>query len=317
MNLWGYFSGSAYSTFNDGPRSFYTVYSDAFQKVAEMEPDGDWPVFGTARSPWDDVKDFYDVFMGFSTTLSFANFDKYKETSDMPRHVRRAIKTENETLRRLARQQYGDMVRQLATFCRKRDPRVHFQIHKEKREKLEREQRLKDMKESKRLASLEARRKWREGGDDDDQAFDAYEVRTGTLLGDMDDGGKRKKKKKKKGKGKKTFFDDDDDDDDEKGDDDETTDPDAAAADDDDDEVRTARTAEVDEHGRDDDDDDERLTAVVEEEPEEDDDAVFSCIVCKKTFKSGKQLENHLQSKAHKKKAASSGSSGSTGKKSR
>mmetsp|Transcript_1522 Transcript_1522/g.2255 ORF Transcript_1522/g.2255 Transcript_1522/m.2255 type:complete len:96 (+) Transcript_1522:936-1223(+) len=35
-------------------------------------------------------------------------------------------------------------------------------------------------------------------------------------------------------------------------------------------------------------------------------DVIFACNICKKTFKSEQQLENHLQSKAHKKKAAKS-----------
>jgi len=321
VNLWPYFSSTAFDgTFDDASdQSFYAVYARAFAKVVDAEArdssDADeWPSFGKASSEWAEVKAFYDVFVDFQSARSFANYDLWKVTSDVPRHVRRKAEAENKRERRAAKQSYEAMVRQLALYCRKRDPRVAARARQLQAERDAKDRRLLAEKQAKHLANLEARRKWREETLEDD-AFDAYEVRSGTTLADLDDddddedesasSSARKKKKRKNKKKRPTYDDDDDDETVPPPDDDEAssrsphrgTQSGATAAEDDD----PGDPALVSE-------DEELLDPIQEEEPE---DVVYACDVCKKTFKSAKQMENHLQSKAHKKKAGGSGKKGS------
>eukprot|EP00633_Aureoumbra_lagunensis_P006863 CAMPEP_0197317892 /NCGR_PEP_ID=MMETSP0891-20130614/49006_1 /TAXON_ID=44058 ORGANISM="Aureoumbra lagunensis, Strain CCMP1510" /NCGR_SAMPLE_ID=MMETSP0891 /ASSEMBLY_ACC=CAM_ASM_000534 /LENGTH=380 /DNA_ID=CAMNT_0042808095 /DNA_START=12 /DNA_END=1154 /DNA_ORIENTATION=+ len=280
VNLWSYFSTAAYDGFNGGDRSFYPVYQKAFQMIinAEQKEIFDYvgADFGTCDSDWDQVKAFYDEFIDFQSPRSFAAYDRWKIDADMPRHIRRAAEADNKRRRKAAKQCYQEMVRQLAQYCRKRDPRVAQRIAHVAAEK-EAKQKAALLAKSKQRAQLfEARQKWRQ--EEEDPSF--YQVRTGALLADLDDDNDTGRRKKKAGKPKKKSSPEDDD-----SNDDQT--PDSQSVQDNnlaDDKATTPDPVA-------------NLTT---------EDVIFACNICKKTFKSEQQLENHLQSKAHKKKAAKS-----------
>jgi len=75
------------------------------------------------------------------------------------------------------------MVRQLALFVRKRDPRVKARMDEVARDREAKRQAAEALKLKKRQENLEARRKWREQGPVDD----GYEARQGVTLADLDD----------------------------------------------------------------------------------------------------------------------------------
>ncbi|KAJ8599295.1 hypothetical protein CTAYLR_006799 [Chrysophaeum taylorii] len=308
VNLWPYFSASAFDGFGTSDRSFWAVYSKAFTmvedaEVAEIGPSLERTPFGDAKSPWDDVKEFYDVFVDFTSQRTFAAYDKWKVASDLPRQVRRAADADNKRERKLAKQEYQDMVRQLALWCRKRDPRVARRAAQVKKEKADKAAKAVADKNAKRQENLLARQRWRNERADD-SAFDAYEVRTGALLADLDDddvlgsGSKRGKKGRRRQSQKKSNGPDDAGD--QGGPHSDVGEP-----------TTTSRNGDAEgalpspknggeqppivSNGHD-----------LGDDADDDDDIVnvFSCELCKKTFKSAKQMENHVQSKAHKKKAS-------------
>ena len=187
VNLWPYFNSNAFDGF-DGPQGFYAVYGDAFRQVEESEErSADEPEmrcdFGDASTEWDAVKAFYDKFVDFQSQRSFSAYDKYRASTDEGRRMRRAVDQENARHRRQAKSAYQDMVRQLASFCRKRDPRVKQRMDEVAREREAKRQAAEALKLKKRQENLEARRKWREQGPVDD----GYEARQGVTLADLDD----------------------------------------------------------------------------------------------------------------------------------
>jgi len=188
VNLWPFFSSSAFEGF-DGEKSFYAVYGKAFSDVEDSEEQrasfelADRAPFGTATTPWDDVKAFYDKFADFVSQRTFSAYDKYKAASDEGRRMRRAVDTENGKHRKAAKGAYQDMVRQLAVFCRRRDPRVKERMKVVAQEKEEKVQKASALKAQRRQENLEARLKWREEGPVDD----GYEARQGVTLHEMDD----------------------------------------------------------------------------------------------------------------------------------
>ena len=187
VNLWPYFNSNAFDGF-DGPQGFYAVYGDAFRQVEESEErSADEPEmrcdFGDATADWDSVKAFYDKFVDFQSQRSFSAYDKYRASTDEGRRMRRAVDQENARFRRQAKSAYQDMVRQLAAFCRKRDPRVKQRMDEVAREREAKRAQAEALKLQRRQENLEARRKWREQGPVDD----GYEARQGVTLADLDD----------------------------------------------------------------------------------------------------------------------------------
>jgi len=301
------------------------VFGAAFAKVedAELREDASYErvPFGGADAPWDAVKLFYDCFLDFQSVRSFASYDKWKVDSDAPRHVRRVADADNKSRRKRAKAEFQATVRELAARCRARDPRVEQHAAEVRDAKAAKAAEAARDKEAQRAAHLEAKRRWREQASDD--AFDAYEVRTGTLLGDVDDddasssrdlrAGRRRKSKSSAGSSKKsqknaTPGENDDEEntlaDDNNGQSDDDAETPTVPPRTDDDEGPTKMTGE--DHPDEDVDSSCRREGEEEAPADDDDDrvVVYACDVCKKTFKSDKQLQNHLQSKAHKKKAA-------------
>jgi DnaJ family protein A protein 5 len=82
------------------------------------------PEFNDADSSSKEVYAFYNHWTNFVTKMSFSWEDKYNPKDVPNRQVRRAIEKENKKFRDIEKKKYNDIVRQLAAYIRKRDPRV-------------------------------------------------------------------------------------------------------------------------------------------------------------------------------------------------
>lgn len=136
--IWKTFEG-------DGENSFFTIYRNLFSRLAYDESQWssslpeDFPSFGDHRSPWakadggSEVRVFYAGWLGFSTSKDFSWVDKW-DLSDAPdRRVRRLMEKENRRARDDARKEYNDVVKSLAMFVRKRDPRYKAHLKAQSR----------------------------------------------------------------------------------------------------------------------------------------------------------------------------------------
>jgi hypothetical protein len=121
------------------------------------------PEFNDADSSSKEVYAFYNHWTKFVTKMSFSWEDKYNPKDVPNRQVRRAIEKENKKFRDIEKKKYNDIVRQLAAYIRKRDPRVvkfevQARIKKEDEDrkkletKLEAELRRKEKRELSRIA---------------------------------------------------------------------------------------------------------------------------------------------------------------------
>jgi DnaJ homolog subfamily A member 5 len=134
VDLWPYFSPACCRGPLDCDTGFYSVYHNLFTKLAECECTQDAldmesvaediPCFNKADSIAPDVHHFYNFWTNFVTKMSFSWEDKYNPAEVPNRQVRRAIEKENKKFRDIARKKYNETVRALASFVRKRDPRV-------------------------------------------------------------------------------------------------------------------------------------------------------------------------------------------------
>ncbi|KAF1351933.1 hypothetical protein BDV97DRAFT_348449 [Delphinella strobiligena] len=119
--------------FTDSPSGFYGYLREIFDQLAkEEEIAGQWenvdvpdyPSFGHADDKYDDVvKQFYQVWIGFSTRKTFAWKDKYRLSEAPDRQYRRAMEKENSKSREEGKKEFNDAVKALVAFVRKRDPR--------------------------------------------------------------------------------------------------------------------------------------------------------------------------------------------------
>lgn len=148
INLWSYFCTSVYSGYGDTGKGFFRVYGDIFQTLFQQEiayahsmgtgavPEA--PLFGNLKSPYAQVSAFYNYWLGFSTVKDFTWVDEYRVSAGPNRKTRRLMEDENKKLRKKAKREYNETVRQLAEFVKKRDKRVlerQLQRKKEEEEK--------------------------------------------------------------------------------------------------------------------------------------------------------------------------------------
>lgn len=129
-DLWFYFNASCYSGYDDGnAKGFYSVYGAIFDAMVAQE-DGagehltDAPPFGDSSAAPADVNLFYSFWLNFVTRLSFSWEDEYNPLDAPNRQVRRAIEKENKKSREAGRKEYIDIVRALVAYVKKRDPRM-------------------------------------------------------------------------------------------------------------------------------------------------------------------------------------------------
>ncbi|RJE19379.1 C2H2 finger domain protein [Aspergillus sclerotialis] len=118
--------------FSDSPKGFYGGLREAFDRLALEEKVAcqwedlqiiDYPTFGYRDYAFDDVRQFYLVWSGFSTNKSFAWKDIYRYSEAPDRRVRRLMEKENRHLREESIREFNSAVRSLVAFAKKRDPR--------------------------------------------------------------------------------------------------------------------------------------------------------------------------------------------------
>lgn len=131
ISLIGKFTKSV--PFTDAQNGFYGALCSTFANLAEEESAAcDWegleafpyPDFGASTDTYDgNVRQFYAVWMNFSTKKTFSWMDLYNYAEAPDRRVRRLMEKENKRLREEGIREFNDAVRSLVAFVRKRDPR--------------------------------------------------------------------------------------------------------------------------------------------------------------------------------------------------
>ncbi|KAM3575843.1 hypothetical protein VYU27_002183 [Nannochloropsis oceanica] len=142
VNVWPFFSSSAFSGYGEGEGGFYAVYRELFVKIDVHEREkgipsppiargggaaggeGEAPGFGGPETGWGGVAAFYGYWGDFCSRLSFGWADEYREQDAPSRQVRRAMEKENKKSREAARKKYQEAIRALVEFVKKRDKRV-------------------------------------------------------------------------------------------------------------------------------------------------------------------------------------------------
>ena len=160
VDLMQYFNPSVYSGYDDGASGFYTVFRDAFRKIAEEdEPflegdvsDYDVPEFGNSLSDYDEVvKKFYSYWLGYCTKKSYVWKEKYDLRQAPNRPTQRLMEKENKKARDACKKKRNEDVRALVLFVRKRDRRVQVFIKElEKKQEEQKINLLKKIEEDKR-----------------------------------------------------------------------------------------------------------------------------------------------------------------------
>lgn len=142
-----YFSISEFKGYEDTAKGFYNVYRHLFEKMASEEQEANdiledytqytpYPAFGNANTPFmDDVRDFYNAWTNFSTVKPFLWAEKWRLSDASHRNIRRSMEKENKKARDSAKKEYNDVVRSLALFVKKRDPRVKKYLDEEQKRK--------------------------------------------------------------------------------------------------------------------------------------------------------------------------------------
>lgn len=271
-DLWFYFNASCYSGYEDGNvKGFYSVYGSIFDAMVAQEDSAgehltDAPPFGDSSAAPADVNLFYSYWLNFVTRLSFSWEDEYNPLDAPNRQVRRAIEKENKKARETGRKEYIDIVRALVAYIKKRDPRMEI---------IEAEiQRLRDADNNRRLKARL------------DEQERRQEFRQKRLERSEEEIEEERKRRVEERKGAFLLADDDSSSDDEL---DIYGEPKARRG-----RRRNrkgpATVVEAQDHA-----------AFFEEDVGSEEAEVFLCEVCNKIFKSAAQLEQHSQSKAHRK----------------
>ena len=286
--------------------------------------------FGFGSSDWSEISQFYASWESFSSCLSFAWADKYDVREAESRWMRRRIEEENKKSRKIARKKRNDDVVNLIQFVKKLDPRVKAARERVILEKAAKKKEIEENAKRKKAETKIAREVWRKEREEEMKAEEENDLDVGRIrLADLDDsdddyygGGKRGKKKgkrgKRRGKNKSRWSDSEE----EKQMDTELQNQSHKPILDDEDSERVNNEGGADNEGGDDrsinhddnslyqesqqfnDLDREHFGLDLESEYEdsssEEEPEIFRCEICRKTFKSAKQLENHLNSKKHK-----------------
>ncbi|KAI8620635.1 DnaJ domain-containing protein [Chytriomyces sp. MP71] len=161
--LFQFFSPSAFSTYNESnPKGFFKVYSTLFERLqkeeidalhsdseslANTDPHFDFQFeelvhFGSAANAY--PREFYNRFLTFQSNKSFRWFDRYRLSDAEDRVIRRKMEALNLKLRQEARKEFNEVVRSLAEFVQKRDPRYKAMLAEEKARRSRKEEELKE-----------------------------------------------------------------------------------------------------------------------------------------------------------------------------
>jgi len=153
LDVMAYFNSSIWSGFEDGPKSFYSVFRDAFCKLAKEEMECiereedivEIPEFGFSYSDYEaDVRPFYIYWLSYRTKKSYVWKQVYDVKTAANRPTQRLMEKENKKLRDTCRKKRNEEIRALVSYVRKRDMRVQAEV---KRMKEEQEAKLRKGKE--------------------------------------------------------------------------------------------------------------------------------------------------------------------------
>jgi len=310
--------GSCYRGFGDDSGGFYQTYSNVFQEIINGEKKG-WlhdgnidedlfplrhlsPDFGTSTTSYSVVSQFYTAWEDFSSCLSFAWVDPYESQLAESRWERRRIDEENNKARRVAKKKRNDDIVSLVAFIKKRDPRVRAAREKAQAEKLDQENRKKAEIQRKKVETIAAKEAWAEEREKVMKQYELDDLNAGRIrLADLDDSDeddrRRGKSKKKKGRDKKKKHSS-------VGSEavDEYEPKDSSANIDDENQNHEKIEESLNDNPLDVADQAAETTTKFDDSDNDDDDDidVWRCDVCRKDFKSEKQMANHVQSKKHK-----------------
>ncbi|XP_062894973.1 dnaJ homolog subfamily C member 21 [Mobula hypostoma] len=153
LDLLQFFTSACYSGYTDDQGGFYAVYRHVFDTIAEEEVEGApnpqgllFPSFGHSQSDYQTVvHPFYAHWQSFYTQRTMAWRERFDTRQAVNRGEKRAMERENRRLRDKARKELSQLVRQLAAFVRRRDPRV--QAHRQRLQELnaQRERRAQEL----------------------------------------------------------------------------------------------------------------------------------------------------------------------------
>ena len=268
-NLWSYFSHTCYSGPDEGPSGFYTIYRSVFNRLDEEESNENrnrtpYPTFGDSSTNPKDVLRFYTFWLNFVTGLSFSWEDQYDARDAPNRDTRRAIDKENKKFRDKTRKEYNDLVKSLASYVRKRDPRIKAIDEENQRLREEAE----ELRKIHKLEKQEEKRQLRE------QAKILQETDVEEI-----------KRRNEERQGAYLLADDESDEDTDENDED-IEEKEAILQQ----KLELKRNQKkYNIHTSDD-----------EEDNDDDDDTEHNCDVCNKIFKTSQQLSQHLASKVHR-----------------
>ncbi|XP_073105239.1 DNAJ protein JJJ1 homolog isoform X2 [Elaeis guineensis] len=215
LDLYAFFSNSAFSGYSDAGKGFYRVYGDLFDKVyaqelwfaKELDLGADAvapaPLIGNLDSSYSQVTAFYNYWLGFCTVMDFGWVDEYDASMGPNRRTRRAMEEENKKVRKKAKREYIDTVRGLAAFVKKRDKRVIDMTAKRNLEEEKRRAEEKARKKEEERKKMERARMYEEP---EWAKIDEEEEKT-AMRGGFDDLEEEddKKKKKKEGAGEELY----------------------------------------------------------------------------------------------------------------
>ncbi|ORX87414.1 DnaJ-domain-containing protein [Anaeromyces robustus] len=181
-----YLDKSCYKGFNDNPQGFFAIYRTLFNTLEKEEEDyGDInsdenlsqfheikTSFGKQEDKYEQLyeyegnetslKIFYNKWLNFSTMKSFSWCDRYKPSDAPDRRIRRLIEKENKKLRDSEKKKYNDIVRSLAAFIKKQDPRVKAFINEQKEKEKLRKLEAKERKEREKAERLKKKEEYQE-----------------------------------------------------------------------------------------------------------------------------------------------------------
>ncbi|KNH06939.1 DnaJ-like protein [Perkinsela sp. CCAP 1560/4] len=156
--LFPFFNTGCYSGMGVEPPGFFGVFTSVFTQLRGKEPvsgKNTLPDFGSPGTSDEDVLDFYERWLEFSTKQSFAWCDEHPEHQAADRHERRAFAAENSRLRAEKKRSFNLTVRLLAKHVRTIDPRVNAALLRKKNDREERLRAAAAKREEKRRVEIE------------------------------------------------------------------------------------------------------------------------------------------------------------------
>jgi len=160
-HLYAFFSSRCFCGM-EGEDGFFAVYSRVFKDIDDEEGKKVAPFFGKADSPWKEVSAFYSHFATFSSKRDFSGANKWNLSNGETRQIRRLMEKQNKKFRNEQRKNYNSLIKRLAAWVKRRDPRVAQRTleiarmkEKKAREKkaleLEKQRQLEEAREKRRL----------------------------------------------------------------------------------------------------------------------------------------------------------------------